>query len=59
MWLFGRGLIRPFGPLGLGFAAYRAWRRLPEQRKREIKSRVRSLAEKARGRKPTPAEINR
>jgi hypothetical protein len=59
MWLLRRGLFRPFGPLGLGLATYRAWRRLPEQRKREIKRRVRSLAEKARGQKPTPAGISR
>ena len=59
MWLLGRGLFRPFGPLGLGLAAYRVWRRLPEERKREIKRRVRSVAEKARGQKPRPAGIGR
>jgi hypothetical protein len=44
MWLLGRGLFRPFGPVGLLIAAYRIWRRLPEARKREIKSRARALA---------------
>jgi hypothetical protein len=46
MWLLGRGLFRPFGPVGLGFAAYRVWRRLPEARKQEIKGRARNLATK-------------
>ena len=36
-------LFRPFGPLGLAFMAYRLWRRLPPQRKAEIKERVRGL----------------
>jgi hypothetical protein len=44
MWLLGRGLFRPFGPLGLLIAVYRIWRRFPEARKREIKMRARTLA---------------
>jgi hypothetical protein len=44
MWLLGRGLFRPFGPVGLLIAAYRIWRRLPEARKREIKTHARALA---------------
>ena len=33
MWLLGRGLFRPFGPLGLALLAYRFWRRLSPARK--------------------------
>jgi hypothetical protein len=36
-------LFRPFGPLGLAFMAYRLWRRLPAQRKAEVKERLRRL----------------
>jgi hypothetical protein len=44
MWLFRRGLFRPFGPAGLVFAAYRYWRRLPVEQKEEIKMRARAVA---------------
>ena len=44
MWLFRRGLFRPFGPAWLAFAGYRYWRRLPAARKAEIKRRARALA---------------
>jgi hypothetical protein len=44
MFLFRGGFFRPFGPIGLAFAAYRGWRRLPVERKREIKRRTRALA---------------
>jgi hypothetical protein len=43
MWLFRRGLFRPFGPAWLAFAGYRYWRRLPAARKAEIKKRARAL----------------
>jgi hypothetical protein len=49
MWLLGRGLFRPFGPVGLLIAAYRIWRRVPEARKREIKRRARALAGRVSG----------
>ena len=44
MWLFRRGFFRPFGPAWLALAAYRYWRRLPVERKTEIKRRARALA---------------
>ena len=44
--IFGGGLFRPFGPLVLALAAYRAWRRLPEQRKQAIKRRAHAFAAK-------------
>jgi hypothetical protein len=44
VWLLRGGLFRPFGPVGLAFAAYRGWRRLPVERKEEIKRRIRALA---------------
>jgi hypothetical protein len=43
VWLFRGALFRPFGPVGLAFAAYRGWRRLPVERKQEIKRRARAL----------------
>jgi hypothetical protein len=43
MWLFRRGLFHPFGPAWLAFAGYRYWRRLPPERKAEIKRRARHL----------------
>ena len=36
MWLFRRGLFRPFGPLGLALLAYRIWRRLSPARRAEL-----------------------
>jgi hypothetical protein len=44
MWLLGRGLFRPFGPLGLAILAFRLWRRLPPARKAALKSRVRQVS---------------
>lgn len=44
MWLFRRGLFRPFGPVWLAIAGYRYWRRLPAARKAELKKRARVLA---------------
>jgi len=41
IWLFRRGLLRPFGPAWLAFAGYRYWKRLPPARKAEIKRRAR------------------
>jgi hypothetical protein len=49
MWLFGRGLFRPFGPLGLALLTYRLWRRLPPARKAALKSRVRQLSRRLQG----------
>ena len=46
MWLLRRGLFRPFGPAGLAFTAYRIWRRLPAERKAEVKRRARTLVSK-------------
>ena len=43
MWLLRRGLFRPFGPAGLAFTAYRLWRRLPPERKADLKRRARTL----------------
>jgi len=48
IWLFRRGLFRPFGPAWLAFAGYRYWKRLPPARKAEIKRRARALATKLR-----------
>jgi hypothetical protein len=44
IWLFRRGLLRPFGPAWLAFAAYRYWKRLPAARRAEIKKRAGALA---------------
>jgi hypothetical protein len=49
MWLLGRGLFRPFGPLGLAILAYRIWRRLSPARKAELKSRARQVARRVLG----------
>ena len=46
IWLFRRGLFRPFGPVWLAFAGYRYWKRLPPAQKAEIKRRARALATK-------------
>jgi hypothetical protein len=43
IWLFRRGLFRPFGPAWLAFAGYHYWRRLPPERKAAIKRRARAL----------------
>jgi hypothetical protein len=48
IWLFRRGLFRPFGPIWLAFAGYRYWKRLPAARKAEIKKRARALATSVR-----------
>jgi hypothetical protein len=48
MWLFRRGLFRPFGPVWLAFAGYRYWKRLRPAQKAEIKRRARALATKLR-----------
>jgi hypothetical protein len=48
IWLFRRGLLRPFGPAWLVFAGYRYWKRLPPARKAEMKRRARALATKLR-----------
>jgi hypothetical protein len=44
IWLFRRGLLRPFGPAWLAFAAYGYWKRLPAARRAEIKKRAGALA---------------
>jgi len=44
IWLFRRGLFRPFGPAWLAFVGYRYWKRLPPAQKAEIKRRARALA---------------
>ena len=49
MWLLGRGLFRPFGPLGLALLAYRVWRRLSSARKAELRSRVRQVSRRLQG----------
>jgi hypothetical protein len=49
MWLLGRGLFRPFGPLGLALLAYRLWRRLSPARKAELRSRVRQVSGRLQG----------
>ena len=48
IWLFRRGLLRPFGPAWLAFAGYRYWKRLPPAQKAEIRRRTRALATKLR-----------
>jgi hypothetical protein len=48
MWLFRRGLFRPFGPAWLAFAGYRYWRRMPPAQKAKIKRRARAVARKLR-----------
>jgi len=42
MFIFGRG-YRRIGPLGIAFAAYRAWRRLSPTQRQQIKQRARTL----------------
>jgi membrane protein required for beta-lactamase induction len=49
MWLLGRGLFRPFGPLGLALLAYRIWRRLSPARKAALKSRARQVSHRLQG----------
>jgi hypothetical protein len=49
MWLLGRGLFRPFGPLGLALLAYRLWRRLSPARKEALKSRARQASRRLQG----------
>jgi hypothetical protein len=49
MWLLGRGLFRPFGPLGLALLAYRLWRRLSPARKTALKSRARQVSRRLQG----------
>jgi hypothetical protein len=49
MWLLGRGLFRPFGPLGLALLAFRIWRRLSPARKAEVRSRVRQVSRRLQG----------
>lgn len=49
MWLFRRGLFRPFGPLGLALLAYRIWRRLSPVRRAELRSRVRQASRRLQG----------
>jgi hypothetical protein len=49
MWLLGRGLFRPFGPLGLALLAYRFWRRLSPARKAALKSRARQVSRRLQG----------
>jgi len=49
MWLLGRGLFRPFGPLGLALLAYRFWRRLSPARKAALKSRARQVSRRLKG----------
>jgi len=49
MWLFGRGLFRPFGPLGLALLAYRIWRRLSPARKAALRSRVQQASRRLQG----------
>ena len=49
MSLLGRGLFRPFGPLGLALLAYRLWRRLPPARKAELRSRARDVSRRLQG----------
>jgi hypothetical protein len=48
IWLFRRGLFRPFGPVWLAFAAYRYWKRLPPAQKVKIKGREQALAKRLR-----------
>jgi hypothetical protein len=49
MWLLGRGLFRPFGPLGLALLAYRIWRRLSPARRAELRSRAREASRRLQG----------
>jgi hypothetical protein len=49
MWLLGRGLFRPFGPLGLAILVFRIWRRLSPARKAALKSRVRQVSRRLQG----------
>jgi hypothetical protein len=49
MWLFGRGLLRPFGPLGLALLVYRFWRRLSPARKAALKGRARQVSRRLQG----------
>jgi hypothetical protein len=49
MWLLGRGLFRPFGPLGLALLAYRIWRRLSPARRAELRSRAREVSRRLQG----------